>query len=378
MNQDNRISKLPYNYLFCKILGWWVLAIKNRFMNKIFTAFFILLLACSNNNVFGQDPQFSQYYAAPLYLNPGLAGINQAGRAGVNYRNQWPAIDASFETFSAWIDYHFDENNSSAGLIVTRDQEGQAGLSSTSVGLQYAYELELTYNWVFRPGFQLSYTTRDLNFSQLTFGDQFDNTGLVNPTTIETFDNGLRINYFDLALGGIFYSGNLWVGGALHNLLEPDQSLIDGDGADSPLPRRFSLHGGYRLPLRSTSTLRGQTADGRERSVTPSFNYRSQGKFDQLDLGVFFTFEPIILGLWYRGIPIKTVEGFSNNESIIIHLGLRKGNFNFGYSYDITISELGINTGGAHEASLIYNFRIGPPKPPKEVQRLRCPVPFIF
>ena len=129
----------------------------------------------------------------------------------------------------------------------------------------------------------------------------------------------------------------------------------------------------YRLPLRA-----GRTASFRERSVTPTFNYRSQGKFDQLDLGVFFTLEPVVLGVWYRGIPVKTVDGFSNNESIILHLGLKKGNFNFGYSYDITISELGINTGGAHEASVIYNFRIGPPKPPKEVQRLRCPVPFIF
>ena len=346
-------------------------------MNKLPFVSIILLLACCNNKVFAQDPQFSQYYAAPLYLNPGLAGINQQGRAGVNYRNQWPSIDASFETFSAWADYHFD-NNSNAGILITKDQEGQAGLSSTSIGLQYAYELELTYNWTFRPGMQFSYTARDLNFDKLTFGDQFDNTGLVNPVTMENLNTGLKVNYFDIALGGIFFSKNLWLGGALHNVLEPDQSLISGDGVSSPLPKRFSLHGGYRLPLKISSTYKGSTAGGRERSITPSFNYRSQGRFDQLDLGVYFTLEPIILGLWYRGIPIKTVEGFSNNESIIIQLGLVKGDFSFGYSYDITISELGINTGGAHEASLIYNFRIGPPKPPKDVQRLRCPVPFIF
>ncbi len=345
-------------------------------MNKVLLAFFILLLACTNNNVWGQDPQFSQYYAVPLYLNPALAGINQNGRAGINYRNQWPSIDANFETFSAWADYHFD-NNSNMGMIITRDVEGQAGLSSTTIGLQYAYELELNYNWVFRPGAQFSYTTRDLNFDKLTFGDQFDNTGLVNPVTNETFDTGLKVNYVDVALGGIFFSNNLWIGGTVHNIFEPDQSLIDGDGASSPLPKRYSIHGGYRIPLRSGQTV-GRTTEGCERSVTPTFNYRSQGQFDQLDLGAFFTLEPLVLGLWYRGIPIKTVEGFSNNESIIIHLGLRKGPFNFGYSYDITISELGINTGGAHEASVIYNFRIGPPKPPKDVQRLRCPVPFIF
>lgn len=90
-------------------------------MNKIFLAFAILLSACYSNKVLAQDPQFSQYYAAPLYLNPALTGINQNGRAGVNYRNQWPSIDANFETFSAWADYHFDDNNNNVGMIVTRE-----------------------------------------------------------------------------------------------------------------------------------------------------------------------------------------------------------------------------------------------------------------
>ena len=46
-----------------------------------------------------QDIQFSQYYAAPLYLNPALAGINQIGRAGINYRNQWFGIPDGKVTF---------------------------------------------------------------------------------------------------------------------------------------------------------------------------------------------------------------------------------------------------------------------------------------
>ncbi|MDZ7648916.1 MAG: type IX secretion system membrane protein PorP/SprF [Cytophagales bacterium] len=37
-----------------------------------------------------QDPQFSQYYAAPLYLNPAFTGTTQDHRFITNYRNQWP------------------------------------------------------------------------------------------------------------------------------------------------------------------------------------------------------------------------------------------------------------------------------------------------
>ncbi|MEM8895922.1 MAG: PorP/SprF family type IX secretion system membrane protein, partial [Bacteroidota bacterium] len=112
----------------------------DRFNILIFFMLTVLGLSMFvNNKALAQDPQFSQYYAAPLYMNPALAGINQQGRAGVNYRQQWPSIPASFETFSAYIDYNFEDYNSSGGLIVTNDREGLAGLNSTTIGLQYAY-----------------------------------------------------------------------------------------------------------------------------------------------------------------------------------------------------------------------------------------------
>src|SRR3984885_7423674 len=89
--------------------------------------------------VTAQDPQFSQFYAAPLYLNPAFAGSTGQARAGLNYRNQWPAIDANFTTFSAYADFYIEDKNSGVGIIVNRDREGLYGLTSTSIGLQYSY-----------------------------------------------------------------------------------------------------------------------------------------------------------------------------------------------------------------------------------------------
>ena len=341
------------------------------------TALFLALILAATtfvgNKATAQDPQFSQYYAAPLYLNPALAGINQRGRAGVNYRNQWPSIDASFETTSVFVDYNFEDYQSSLGLIVTNDQEGLAGLNSTTIGLQYAYQTYVDYKWAIRPAMQVSYTARDINFDKLVFGDQLDISGPTGNPTAETFNTGLNVNYFDLALGGLLYSNNVWLGVAFHNILEPDQSLI---GGESILPSRFSLHGGYKLPLNTANDGR---SGGRERSVTPTFNYRAQGEFDQLDLGVYLTLQPIIFGLWYRGIPIKQFENFPNNEALIFMVGVSQKNMSIGYSYDYTLSELGTAAGGAHELSLIISFDAGDPrKPPREVRELRCPVPFIF
>lgn len=356
----------------------------NRSMSKfnflrgvIYSPLLCFSICICSNNLAAQDPQFSQYYAAPLYMNPGLAGINQQGRAGINYRNQWPNISASFETYSAFLDYNIDEYNSSAGIIVTTDKEGIEGLRSTTIGLQYAYQLRLNHEWTFRPGIQASYTRRDINFDNLTFGDQFDENGMVRPVTQEPFPAGVNVNYFDLALGGLAFNEKIWVGLAVHNILEPDQSFLD-DG-ESILPRRLSLHGGYKIPLPVGPFQRGKTDAGRERSVSPTFNYKKQGVYDQLDLGVYFTLAPIITGLWYRGIPIKNFNGFPNNESLIGMVGLMHNNFTFGYSFDYTLSRLGIGSGGAHEVSIIYNFSWADPrKPPRHIRELSCPIPFIF
>ncbi|MDP4905353.1 MAG: type IX secretion system membrane protein PorP/SprF, partial [Algoriphagus sp.] len=55
-----------------------------------------------------QDVQYSQYYANPIYLNPALVGSTGMTRVGVNFRNQWPALDQTFVAYSAYID-HFNE-----------------------------------------------------------------------------------------------------------------------------------------------------------------------------------------------------------------------------------------------------------------------------
>ena len=75
----------------------------------------MLLTAVS---VTAQDPQFSQFYAAPLYLNPAFAGSTQQGRVGMNYRNQWPAIDANFTTISAYADFFIEDKNSGVGAFL--------------------------------------------------------------------------------------------------------------------------------------------------------------------------------------------------------------------------------------------------------------------
>lgn len=345
-----------------------------RARSLLLSVWLILLLL---QEVTGQDPQFSQFYAAPLYLNPALTGATGQARAGINYRNQWPSIDANFITLSGYADYFFVDKSMGVGMILNSDREGLAGLRSQSLGLQYSYEMKFTKNIGFRPGFQAAVFHRDVNFNRLTFGDQFDpSTGqLISPTTAESFDTNFSKTFADLGVGGVAFTRAAWLGISVFHLNRPNQSVID---EKSPLPMKFSVHGGFKYMMKPGVVGSGIYARSAERSLSPAIQYRHQGEFDQMDAGLYYTAEPVVVGVWYRGIPFKSVNGFVNNESIVLLVGFTKigakDAINIGYSFDYTISKLGAGSGGAHEFSLSYTWPMrNPRKPPPDKLYLPCP-----
>ena len=328
-----------------------------------------------NNTVYGQDVQYSQFYSAPLYLNPAFTGSTKFTRVGANYRSQWPALEANFVTMSAYADHFIDDKNSGVGFLIQTDKEGLAGLRSTNLSAFYAYQLPITSEFTVRVGASAGYVIRDINFSNLTFGDQFDANGFIAGPTAEQFNTGAQKNYFDMSLGALLYSQNAWIGVSNGHTTRPNQSLI---GEESRLPMKWSVHAGYKFFLKSGVIDHGMYAEEQERSLTPTVQYKHQGQFDQLDIGLYFTLEPIVIGAWYRGFPFKNVGEFVNNEAIVFLLGYSKRQkdniLNIGYSYDVTISKLGSSSGGAHEFSISYAWFTGDPrKPPKNVRQIPCP-----
>lgn len=328
--------------------------------------------------VTAQDPQFSQFYASKQYMNPAFAGSSLEGSAGITYRNQWPSIDATFVTMVGFLDYYIEDYNSGVGLLLTYDRQGLSGIRATQVGLQYAYQLYVNDWLTFRPGFQASFNNGNINFNNLVFPDQIDPvTGQIIGGSGENLAGGMNANYLDLSAGGLLFTQNSWIGLAVHHLNTPNYALVN-DGSPNQLARKYSVHGGYRISFTSGTLGQGLFTRPQERSLTPTFQYKKQDVFDQLDLGLYLTLEPIIFGTWYRGVPGQTVEGFPNNDAMVFLIGfLKKGKddqLNIGYSYDITISELGASSGGAHEFTMIYTWNIGNPrKPPKNVRLIPCP-----
>jgi len=313
-----------------------------------------------------QDPQFSQFYAAPLYQNPAFTGGAYAPRLIANYRNQWPSINANFVTSAFSIDHYIEKFNSGIGLLVVNDSQGPGRLKSTDLSALYSYQLRLNEQNFLRLGIQGTYSNKSLDYLGLTFGDQYLNTGFTGNPSNDPFadkNNIQPIKFVDFSTGALFYNSKSWLGVTLHHINRPVYSFLNTGSATSVpgcptgdcLPRKLSVSGGLKIPIANPYS--GAANVEREFSVSPAFLYKRQGQFDQLDIGFYATYTPVTLGLWYRGIPIKR-QGITrtNHDALVFLVGFRQDNFSIGYSYDITISSLGFSTGGSHEISIAYQL----------------------
>ncbi len=302
----------------------------------------------------GQDMQYSQFYAAPLYLNPAMTGGSELTRLGVNYRNQWPGLNQSITSYAAYLDHYIFNANSGIGLLFNSSKQSQAQLSTQEIGLSYAYRLQLARETYLRFGGQASYVSRDAYFGDLIFGSQLDvgNDQLVGPSG-EFLGDGSRHQFVDYNFGMFFNTPSIWLGIAGHHLTQPQTSFVEDES--SRLSLKLSAHGGVQWDLAG-----GSFSSTSQRSMSLAFNYKKQGVFEQLDLGAQVNLQPLVLGAWYRGIPVVK-SGQPNHESLIGQLGFSfDGGFDVGYSYDFTISQLNnAQSGGAHEISLRYSFLAG-------------------
>lgn len=339
-------------------------------LRKLTGILVVLLGLLSGTHLSAQDVQYSQFYAAPLYLNPALTGASELTRVGVNYRNQWPGLDHSFNSYSAYIDHYIFDYNSGIGLIFNGNQESMANLSTNEIGLSYSYRLRLSEKFFFRVGGQVSYMQRDAFFSDLVFGSMIDIVnGSVGGITDEL--NGIpldsRYSFMDYAVGGMFYNDKFWLGGSAHHLTEPNVSFVDDQ--TSVLPMKISLQGGYKIDL-APGRRDYFTHNYQERSLAFAFNYKQQDPFSQLDVGAQLFLQPLVLGLWYRGLPMK--NSLPNNEAFIALVGVALDTgLDIGYSYDVTTSKLGQkNSGGAHEISIRYTFLWGDPRSRNQRSRI--------
>ncbi len=308
---------------------------------------------------YGQDPTFSQFYANALYLSPSFAGATSQYRFAMNYRNQWPAVPGVFNTYSISFDKALTNFNSGIGVLATYDVAGSGNLSTTNIGLLYSYDFNINKDWHIRPGAEFKFYYLGLDIGKLVFNSQITGSGTTPSVTPPPFDNVADV---DFATSALVYNERTWGGITLDHLLTPKTSFY---GDDATVPVKINLYGGTQILKRTRLRQKSQEV------LSVAINFQKQGKFYQSDIGLYYYKDPIIFGVWYRGIPFATSQA---GDAIIGLIGIKTSQLHIGYSYDFTISNLIGSTGGAHEISLVYEFNnlsLGQLK--KRVKAIPCP-----
>lgn len=312
---------------------------------------FILSFGLSTQ-VLAQDPTFTQFYSNPVYLNPALSGSSGCPRVALNYRNEWPQLSGNYVTYAAAYDSYFKNISGGVGIVAMHDQQGAGTIQTSMIGASYSYYLKVNRKFRLMFGTQAAYYQKYLDWSQLTFGDMIDpRRGFIYQTGDVPRGDGRR-GFFDVSAGFVGFSKNFYFGGAFHHLNRPDESMILGQ---SRLPIKITGHLGANIKL-------GQR--GRYSSTTflsPNIIYQNQNGFQQLNIGAYLKYESFTIGAWYR-----------NKDAFILTVGLTTDKFRIGYSYDLTVSQLGNGvSGGSHEISMGFNLKCK--KPARDFRRLSCP-----
>jgi len=309
--------------------------------------------------VFSQDPTFSQFYANPLYLSPSFTGATEEYRFAMNYRNQWPEIPGVFTTYSISFDKAMPNFNSGIGVLATYDVAGSGDLSTTNIGLLYSYDFNINKQWHIRPGVNFKFYYLGLNIYKLIFNSQITGSGTTPPVYPPPFDNVADV---DFATSALAYNDKIWAGFTLDHLLTPKQSFY---GDEAKLPVKLNIYGGVRIL--GQTRLRKKLIE----ALSVAANFQTQGSYYQTDIGLYYYKDPLIFGMWYRGIPLMTSQA---GDAIIGLIGIKTKTLHIGYSYDFTISNLISSTGGAHEISIVYEFTslsIGTTK--RRIHAIPCP-----
>ena len=320
-------------------------------MFKRFVIVLGLISTVGLGDLFAQDPEFTQFYANPVYLNPALAGSTGCGRVTMNYRNEWPQLTGNYVTYSASFDTYSKDINGGVGLMATYDQQAEGTISTTMLGGIYSYNLKINRKTSLMFGARAAYYQKFLDWNKLTFGDMIDpRRGFIYQTN--DVPRGGKRGFFDVSGGLVIFTKQFYAGLAAHHANQPDESMILGE---SKLPVRLTAHMGGTIPIGR----RGRYSDGT--SLKPALIYQYQNGFQELNIGAFVNYSSLNFGVWYR-----------NKDAFVFIVGAKTDKFNIGYSYDLTVSKLGNGlTGGSHEISMQINLKCK--KKAKNFRKISCP-----
>lgn len=330
-------------------------------MKKILLSILIFGATWAN----GQDLHFSQTAQTPVFINPASVGVFDGWeRVVINHRNQWLGANTQFMTTAIAADVNFfkseyqERAHLGLGLLFYNDIGGDSKFGNYTGAITVTGILPLgAKGHTLSIGVQAGAGQRKADISRLTFLSQWDGTSL-NPLIDHGEANNLQSFLYLDASSGLFYQFDggkssftrdsdfkLKIGAAGYHLNAP--KLEYANGSADRLARKFVGHVEVIADL-----------GARRLAIDASVVQFIQGGHYETILGAM---------LRYRFESATKITGHTQDafigfgaymrvkDAIIPAVQIQWRGFNFGASYDVTISQLRkAHKGGSLEFSLGY------------------------
>lgn len=315
----------------------------------------------------GQYLHFSQYFYAPLVVNPANTGFNPDYdfRIGGNYRSQFANLGSPYNTMSIWGDTKLLEDRFENGWLglggsVLKDVAGSGSLSTTTATATIAYHQMLGYNSLLSGGFGLGYTNKRIDLTKLNFDNQWNGEffDVAVPSNEPFVTNNL--SFLDLQVGlnyAYFASEDLYInaGVSIMHLNQPRESFFNTASSNYQIERRYTTFFNVNFKVQDLWI------------VNPNIYVSKMGAAWETVLGLNANrdlgengAQQLIVGMYYR-----------LNDALIPMFGYQVNDLRFTINYDATISTLGNLNGtrGAYELSIIKTGVF----PTRSSSAIRCP-----
>lgn len=276
----------------------------------------ISLLAMAAFSVKSQENQFSQYFTASLFLNPGFAGVYSSPIASINHRRQPGTADFVNELtqfsfiFPLKVEGTAEKPMGGVGITLLNDKTGLNGVfQSNAAFLTYAHNVKFGTidSEVLTLGIQAGYEIRSVAFSQLAWGSQYNpflGFDELLPTPVTELDDqvgNLLVNagimyYYNSERDYLLYDYSAFSGISVTNLNQPQQSFITDSDFRSPMLIKYN--GGFEIKLKKLF-------------IQPGLFFQYLQNNYQFNGGITLSFAPasdnfrtagpeFLVGSWYR------------------------------------------------------------------------------
>lgn len=285
-------------------------------------------------------PVATQYLADnPFVLSPTFAGIGDNVRIRANGFAQWIGIKDAPLNQALYADFRISDQ-SGLGLSVYNDRNGYT--LQNGMKLSFAHHIILDYYSKQFLSFGISYNLNNFRIEvdrfQTNKGAGFD------PSVVN--DRRTSNNNFDVGL--LYRKGGFYASLNVSNLVNKDIQKFYL--AEPNLLRNYQLYTGYvykryrdsRVEIEPSAFVQLFQSDGRSSTdLNVKIRYA-----DHQRLGYFWA------GATYRFLNDQPLKPLTVGPM----LGLKKGGFYFGYSYQVTLNELSTFNSGTQMVTLGLDF----------------------